>query len=77
MPMDHNYSLRCTKECHLTTTGWRSPSGPTDKRTVDKGPVVVPAQALELMSGLGARTWPTVRRGNGLQLNQTKKAQAR
>ena len=41
----------------------------------DKGPVVVPARALELMSGPGTHKWPPARRGNGLQLNQTKRAQ--
>ena len=77
MPMDHGYSLRCTEECHLSATGWRSPTDPTGKRTVDKGQVVVPAQALELMSGNGAHRRPPARRGKGLQFNQTKRAQAR
>ena len=53
MPMDRGYSLWCTKECHQSTTGWRSPPDPTDKRTVDKGQVVVLAQALGLMFGHG------------------------
>ena len=60
---DHGYSPRCTKEYHLDTTGWRSPPDPTDNRMDDKGPVEVPAQALGLMSVLGARTRPSVRRG--------------
>ena len=77
MAMDHGYSPQCTEECHLGTTGWRSPPDPTDNRMDDRGPVVVLAQALELMSGLSARTRPTARRGNGMQLNKTKKAHAR
>ena len=59
-------SPRCTEECHLDTTGWRSPPDPTDNRMVDKGQVVVPAQALELMSAVCARTQPSARQGNGL-----------
>ena len=77
MPMDGSYSPRCIEECHRTATGWRSTPDPTDKMMDDKGPVVIPAQALALMSGLDAHKQPPARRGNGLQLNQTKKAQAR
>ena len=76
MPMDRDYSPRCTKGCNQDTTGWPSPPDPTGKMMNDKGPVEVPAQARERMSGLGTRTWPTVRRGNDPQLNQTEKAQA-
>ena len=76
MPKDRSYSLRCSEEGPQGATGWRSSPDPTDKQTVDKGPMAVPAQALELMSGFGARTRPTARRGKGLQLNQTNKVQA-
>ena len=75
MPMDHGYSLRCTEECHIAT-GWQSPPDPTDNRMDDKGQVVVPAQAMELMSGHRVHRRPPTRRGKGLQLNQTKRAQA-
>ena len=75
--MDRGYSPWCTEECHHIATSWRSPPGPTDNRMVDKGQVVVPAQALELMSGNGAHRRPPARRGKGLQFNQTKRAQAR
>ena len=53
MPMDHDYSLRCTEECRPGTTGWQSPPDPTDSKMVDKGQVVVLAQALGLMFGHG------------------------
>ena len=59
-----------------TATGWRSPPDPTDKMMDDMVPVVVPAQALALMSGLGTRTLLPARQGNDLQLNQTKKVHA-
>ena len=68
--------LRCTEECPLGATGWRSPD-PTDKRTVDKGQVVVPAQAVELVSGPGMRKRPPARRGTCLKISQTKRVQAR
>ena len=55
------YSPRCTEVCHRTTTGWRSPPDPTDKMMDDMGPVVDPAQVLELMSGLGVCKWPPTR----------------
>ena len=74
--MDSGYPPRCTEECHQGTTGWRFVPDPTDKMMDDKGPVVVPAQALELMSNLGACKQPPAREGNDLQLNQTKKVQA-
>ena len=61
MPMDQSYSLRCTEECYMSTTGWQSPPDPIDKRTVDKGQVVVPTQALELVSGFGMRERPLTR----------------
>ena len=72
-------SLADIRSCNWGRTEMQQqmPPDPTDKMMDDKGPVVVPAQALELMSGLDAHTRPTVRQGNGLQLNQTKKAQAR
>ena len=73
---DRRYSLRCNEWCNQDTIGWRSPPDPTDKMMDDMGPVVVPAQALERMSGLDARTQPSARQGNDLQLNQTKKVQA-
>ena len=75
MPMDRGYSLRCIEEYHQSTTGWRSPLDPTDKRTIDKGQVVVPAQALELMSGPGMRKQPPAKRGMCLQVSQTKRVQ--
>ena len=61
MPMDGGYSPRCNEECHCIATDWRSAPDPTDKMMDDKGPVVVPAQALELMSGLGAHKQPPAR----------------
>ena len=45
----------------MSATGWRTPLEPTDKRTVDNGQVVVPAQALELVSGSGMRKRPPAR----------------
>ena len=53
MAMAQSYPLRCTEECPLGATGWRSPPDPTNKRTADKGQVVVLAQALEVVSGSG------------------------
>ena len=67
MPKDRGYSLGCTEECHRTATGWGSPSDPTDKMMDDKGPVEVPAQALERMSGLDERTPLPARQDNYLQ----------
>ena len=61
IPMDQSYSHWCTEECHLSTTGWQSPPDPTDKRNVNKGQVVVPSQALELVSGSGMRKRPPAR----------------
>ena len=61
MATDQNCPLRCTKEGLWGATGWRSPPDPTDKRTVDKGQVVVPAQALELVSGSDMRKRPPAR----------------
>ena len=61
MSMDQSYSLWCTEECHPSTTGWRSPPDSTDKRMVDKGQVVVLAQALELVFGSGMRERPSAR----------------
>ena len=72
MPMDRGYTLGCTEECHQSTTSQRSPLDPTDKMMDDRGPVVVLAQALELMSGLDMRKQPPARRGNGLQLNKQR-----
>ena len=48
----------------MDTTGWQSPPDPTDKMMDDKGLVEVLAQALELMSGLGARKRPPTKQGN-------------
>ena len=62
--MDSGYSPRCIEECHYDTPGWRSPSDPTDKMMDDKGPVEVPAQALERMPGLDERTPLTARQDN-------------
>ena len=62
MAMGQSYSLRCTGMHRLGTTGWQTPADSTDKRMVDKGQVVVPAQALGLMSGLGKHERPPVRR---------------
>ena len=76
MPTDQSCSWSCTEECHLSTTGWLSPPDPTDKRTVDKGQVVVPVQALEMMSGPSTHKRPPARRGKCLQLNQTKRVHA-
>ena len=74
----HNNSCwgRTVMKKTLTAIGWRSAPDPTDKMMDDKGPVLVLAEALELMSGLDARTQPSVGQGNGLQLSQTKKARA-
>ena len=57
--------------------GWQSVPDPTDKMMDNKGQVVVPAWALELMSDHGVPRRPSAKRGKGLQLNQTKRAQAR
>ena len=61
MPMDQSSPLRCKEECPLGATGWESPPDSTNKLTVDKGPGVVPAQALELVSGPGMRKRPPAR----------------
>ena len=61
MPTDQSGPLRCTEECPLGATGWRSPPDPTDKQTVDKGQVVAQAQALELVSGSSMHKWPLAR----------------
>ena len=66
MPMDGQADIRScnwgrTEMCHLTATGWQSPPDATNNRMVDKGQVVVPAQALELMSGHGAHRRPPAR----------------
>ena len=66
MATDRGYSPRCTGECHRTATGQRSPPDPTNKMMDDKGPVEVPAQALERMSGLNERTPLPARQGNYL-----------
>ena len=76
MPKDRGYSPWCTEECHLDTTGWRSPPDPTDNRMDDKGLVEVPAQALGLMSGLGKHERPPVRQETCLKINLTKRVQA-
>ena len=76
MATAQSFPLRCTEECPLGATGWRSPPDPTDKLAVDKGPGVVPAQALERMSGLNERTPLPARQCNYLQSNQTTKAHA-
>ena len=51
MPMAHGYSLRCIEECHLGTTGWRSPPDSTDKQNNDEDHIVAPA--LVCLNGLG------------------------
>ena len=61
MPMDQNGLLQCIEEDPQGATGWQSPPDPTDKRTVYKGQVVVPTQALELVSGSGMRKRPPAR----------------
>ena len=50
--------LRCTEECPLGATVWRSPPDPTDKLTADKGQVAARAQALEQASRSSTRGWP-------------------
>ena len=59
MPMDQNGPLRCTEECPLGATAWRSPSDPTDKQTNGEDQIV--ALALELMSGSGMHEWPSAK----------------
>ena len=61
MAMDRSYSLRCTVEGPQGSTSWLSPPDPTDKQTIDKGQVVAPSQALELVSGSSMHKWPLAR----------------
>ena len=61
MATDRSYSLWCTKEGPQGATGWRSPSDPTDKQTVDKVQVVAQAQALGLVSASSMHKWPLAR----------------
>ena len=63
MTMGQSYSLQCTEECHQDTIGWQSPPDPTDKMMDDKGPVALPAQVLEWMYVLDARTLLLVGQG--------------
>ena len=58
MAMAQSYPLSCTEECPLGATGWRPPPDPTVKQIVDKGQVVAPAQALELVSGSSMHEQP-------------------
>ena len=60
--------LRCTEECPLGPTGWRSPPDPTDKQTDDKDQVVASAQALELMSGSSMHEQPPEKQGTCLKI---------
>ena len=61
MPMDQNCSWGRTEKGPQIATGWRSPPDSTDKLTVDKGPGVVPAQALELVSHSSMHKHPPVK----------------
>ena len=61
MPMDQNCSWGRTEKGPQIATGWRSPLDSTDKQTVDKGQVVVPTQALELVSGSSMHKRPPAR----------------
>ena len=56
--MDQSGPLQSTEEYPWGVTGWRSLPDPTDKQTVDKGPGVAPAQAVELVSGSSTHKWP-------------------
>ena len=66
MPMDQSYSLRCTEECHLSATGWRSPPDPTDKQTDGEDQIVAPT--LELISGSRMPEQPPVKQGTCLKI---------
>ena len=58
--------LRCTEECPLGATGWRSPPDPTDKQTGSEDQIV--ASALELMSGSGMPKRPLAKQGTCLKI---------
>ena len=68
MPMDQSSPLRCKGECPLGATGWESPPDSTDKLIVDKGPGVVPAQALEMVSHSSLHKRPPVKQGTCLKI---------
>ena len=61
MPKDQICNSGRTEMGSQVATGWRSPSGSTDKQTVDKGQVVAQAQALELVLGSSMHKWPLAR----------------
>ena len=58
-------------------TSWQSSPDPTDSQTVVQDQIVVPVLALQLMQGSGRREWPPKEQGTCLQINQTRKEQAR
>ena len=68
---------RTAKKKTLTATGWQSFPGPNGNQTVVEDQLVVPTLALWLVQGSGRRKCPPARRGTGLQINQTRKEQAR
>ena len=61
---DQNGPLQCTEEDPRGSTGQKSPPDPTDKMMDDKGPMEVPAQALERMLILDERTPLPARQDN-------------
>ena len=66
--MAQSRPLRCTEECPLGATGWRSPPDPTNKQTVDKGQGMALAQALELVSGSSMHERPPATQGTCLKI---------
>ena len=74
----HNNSWgRTAMKKTLISTGWQSSPDPTGNQTIVEDQIVVPTLALWLMQGSGKREYPSARRGTGLQINQTRKEQAR
>ena len=61
----------------LIATGWQSSPDPTGNQTVVEVQIAVPAPAPWLMQGSGMLGWSPAERDTGLQINQTKKEQAR
>ena len=74
----HSYSWgRTEMKKPLIATGWQSSLDPNSNQTVVEDQLVVPTLALWLMQGSDRREQPLMEQGTGLQINQTRKEQAR
>ena len=63
-----SYSWGHTEKDPPGATSWQSPPDSTDKLTVNKGPGVVPTQALELVSHSNMHKRPPVKQGTCLKI---------